>query len=372
MGNILLRCLFCAMRLLRPPQPKADKPKTVLVLQYAMPLGCCVHGTPIYAALKAANPAVKIIVATRGLGLATLQHDPNIDILLETSDPGESFSARRRVAREIRSQLAQQEIAPDLILQDASNRKGSFALLSAMLHLAPTAGFANAPQLYDRYLAYDPNLSLIDNNLRLANSAAHIEPAVYFTQPDLDHARSLLVGNSTTVAFVLQGSGGQNTFWHDDRFAEVIRYVEGLGHSTIFLGTAQDAVNIDRIRTLAGSNGRSLAGQTTIPQLAVVLALADLLVTLDTGTMHIGRAVEAPMVVLGPSWQKPLEWLPLNVPTARILRGPDRTGVPADYRLDEIPTASVIAAIDDLLVHYPPSQISRAARITQRLSTTRN
>jgi len=333
-----------------------------------MPLGCCVHGTPLYAALKASNPFVRIVVATRGLGFATLQHDPNVDLLIQTSDPAGSF---RRVAREIRVQLAQQSIAPDLILQDASSRKGSYALFAATLYLAPTTGFANAPQLYDCHIDYDPNRSLIDNNLRLADNAPHLEPAVYFTQRDLDHAGSLLAGNSTTIAFVMQGSGGQNTFWHDNRFAEVIRYVEGLGHSTIFLGTAQDAANIDCILSLAGSHGRSLAGQTTIPQLAATLSLTDLLITLDTGSMHVGRAVDVPMVILGPSWQKPLEWLPLGKPNARILRGPDRTDIPANYCLDEITTASVTAAVDDLLLQYPPSLTAREARVAHRISTTR-
>jgi len=373
MRKILFRILHLFYRALRPHSRRdlTANPQTILVLQYAMPLGCCVHGTPLYAALKAANPSVKLIVTTRSIGADTIRHDPNVDILLETSDPGDSFFTFRRAAREIRTQLTQQSIAPNRILQDASSKAGSYALFAAMLHLAPTIGFANAPELYDQHLDYDSNRSLIDNSLRLVDSAPHHEPAVYFTQRDLDRARSLLPSASTTIAFVLQGSGGQNTFWRDDRFAAVMRYIEQLGHSTIFLGTAQDAANIDRIRSLAGSQGRSLAGQTTIPELAAVLALSDLLVTLDTGTMHVGRAVDVPMVVLGPSWQKPIEWLLLNNPKARILRGPDRTDVPADYRLDEISTASVIAAVDDLLAQYPPSPTAREARASQRLSTTR-
>jgi ADP-heptose:LPS heptosyltransferase len=373
MRSILFRILYLFYRALRPHSRRglAASPKKILLLQYAMPLGCCVHGTPLYGALKAANPSLKIIVATRGLGLEALEHDPNVDFLLETSDPGESFSSLRRVAHEIRSQLKQQSIAPDLVLQDASNRKGSLALLAAMLHLAPSAGFASAPQLYDRHLDYDPNSSLIDNNLRLAIDAPNREPAVYFTQFDLDHARSLLPGDSSTIAFVMQGSGGQNTGWHDDRFAEVISHVENLGHRIIFLGTAQDAEGIKRIRALASSFGRSLAGQTTVPELAAVLSLTDLLITLDTGTMHVGRAVDVPMLVLGPSWQKPLEWLPLGKSNVRILRGPDRTDVPANYRLDEISTTAVIAAVDDLLAQFPPTSAAREARTAQRLSSTR-
>jgi ADP-heptose:LPS heptosyltransferase len=373
MRSILFRILHLFYRTLRPSSRRnlTGKAETVLVLQYAMPLGCCVHGTPIYAALKAAKPSTKVILATRSVGADAVRHDPNVDVLLETSEPGASFSGLRHVTREIRAQLAEQSIEPDLILQDASNRRGSLALLAAMLHLAPTVGFANAPQLYDLHFDYDTNRSLIDNNLRLAANAPHHEPAVYFTQLALDYARTLLPSNSATVAFVLQGSGGQNTFWHEDGFAEVIRHVERLGHGTIFLGTAQDSAAIDRILALAGSKGHPLAGQTTIPELAAVLALSDLLITLDTGTMHVGRAVDVPMVVLGPSWQKPVEWLPLNNPRVCILRGTDRTDVPADYRLDEISTASVIDAVDQLLSQYPPLPAAREARVAERLSSTR-
>jgi hypothetical protein len=78
------------------------------------------------------------------------------------------------------------------------------------------------------------------------------------------------------------------------------------------------------------------------------------------------------MVVLGPSWQRPLEWLPLECPQARVLRGPDRDGVPPGYRLDEIQTEDVIAAARDLLLTYPPRQEAREARAAARITTVRD
>ena len=98
-------------------------------------------------------------------------------------------------------------------------------------------------------------------------------------------------------------------------------------------------------------------------------AMSDAMVTLDTGTMHVGRAVKTPMVVLGPSWQRPIEWLPLEVANVRILRGVDRDTVPENYRLDEISAESVIAALDDLLRAYPASVGARADRAEQSLSS---
>lgn len=281
-----------------------------------------------------------------------------------------------RTAVKLRRSLKMQQLRPDVIVQDASSRRRSSALLGAVLRLAPVAGFADAPSLYDRYLPYNPALSLIDNTLRLSTvlgrDAGHLEPAVYFSHSNLHRAQKLL--NSVTlqgerqIAFVLQGSGGQRTGWHEDRFAHVIRMVEQQGFATVFLGTAADAAGIDRMRSLAGSAGPSLAGETSVPEAAAVLCCCDLLISIDTGTMHLGRAVGIPMVVLGPSWQPPLEWLPLGLDHVRILRGPDREKVPPDYRLDEISAEAVLAATGELLLRYPPSPEARANRVRLRLS----
>ena len=75
------------------------------------------------------------------------------------------------------------------------------------------------------------------------------------------------------------------------------------------------------------------------------------------------------MVVLGPSWQKPLEWLPLGKPQVRILRGADRVGVPAGYQLDEISAADAMAALDELTSLYPADASAREARLAAGLSS---
>ena len=354
-------------------------PRTVLVLQYQMPLGCCVHGTPLYAALTRTSLHATVVVATRGTGRATLEHDPHVAALIETEDPMPSLRSMWSVAKEIRNELRRRGFRPDLVLQDASNRRGRFALFALMLALAPTSGFADVPELYDVPLIYDPQRSLIDNNLRLAVEAGgsdrHLEPAVYFTKAELSRARSLLAevnpDSRPVTAFAVQGSGGQRTAWHEDRFADVIRFIDGLGHRVVYLGTAAESEEIERTRQATGGIGQSLAGKTTIAELAALLCLCDLLITVDTGTMHVGRASGVPMVVLGPSWQRPLEWLPLDRPQARILRGPDRNDVPPGYRLDEIQTSDVIAAARSLLDAYPPTAEAREVRAAARISTTR-
>jgi ADP-heptose:LPS heptosyltransferase len=170
------------------------------------------------------------------------------------------------------------------------------------------------------------------------------------------------------LAMATQNGGRQRTGWHVERFAEVARFAcQELGYAVVYLGTKDDAGAIEALREMAGV-GVSLAGRTSVPTLAAVLALSDALLSLDTGTMHVGRSVGVPMVVIGPCWQKPLEWLPLGLPQVRILRGEDRTDVPADYRLDEVQAIQVKDALRELTAAYPASAREREKRVLRRVS----
>ena len=115
----------------------------------------------------------------------------------------------------------------------------------------------------------------------------------------------------------------------------------------------------------------SLAGQTTISQLAAVLSLCDFAVSLDTGNMHIGRSVGLPMIILAPAWQPVIEWLPLGLDQYRIFKGEDIPQAPLDYVMDEMGVKEVVSALDDLFVRYPASQQSRQGRVDRGMTRVR-
>lgn len=370
---------FAAMgleRLLRGGRAAAvpEKVDCVLILEYMLPLGCCVHLTPVYEAIKRSHPEMTVIVATRGIGSAVLRHNSSIDYLIETPDPlQDAFGA----AKALRAGLAQRNLQPDCTFTGASDQRTRIALLAFLAGAGWRGGFTLAPQLYQRPLSYQLSLSLIDNNLRLATLAncrtEHLEPRVFFSVADVETATALAheanPEGKPLIVMVTQNSGGQRTGWHDERFVQVIRHATSvLGCAILYVGTASDSAAVEQLRHAAGGIGSSLAGRTSITELAALLALSDAAVSLDTGTMHIGRAVGVPMVVIGPAWQKPLEWLPLEIPNVRILRGKDREDIPPDYKLDEVQATDVIAALTELLESYPPSQAQRATRLRASLS----
>lgn len=375
---MLLRSLLSVERVFRKSVAAIDAAgvKQVLILEYQVPLGCCVHLTPVYEALKRCRPEITISVATYGLGVQLLRHSTYVDHVIETPTPTVDLKA---AVLSLRAQLKALRVEPDCVLTGASDQRTRIALLAVLGAGGWRGGFnLKAATLYQRPLEYDPGLSLIDNNLRLAGvvgcEANGFEPRVFFSQENAESARASLAeanpDGRPLVVMVMQGSGGQATGWHTSRFSQVIRHVsEELGCAVVYAGTASDAAGIEEIREASGGIGTSIAGRTNVTELAAVLAMSDAMVTLDTGTMHVGRAMKTPMVVLGPSWQKPLEWLPLKVANVRILRGADRDFVPENYKLDEISAESVIEALDDLLRVYAPSAEARKMRVEQSLSS---
>jgi hypothetical protein len=123
--------LQIAERLLRGKSfdPVPEKVRHVLVFEYLVPLGCCVHLTPLYEAIKRSRPEVTVTVATRGLGFALLRHHPCIDHLIGTLDPlTDTFAAARTLVLE----LSKLGLQPDCTFTGASDQRSRIALLALL------------------------------------------------------------------------------------------------------------------------------------------------------------------------------------------------------------------------------------------------
>ena len=348
--------------------------QSILILEYMLPLGCCVHLTPLYDAIRAEKPHAIITVATRGLGLQVLRHNPAIDQLIETPDP---LRELRPAAKALSLELAKLRIQPDCVLTGASDQRTRIGLMAMLATGGWRAGFTQTPVLYHCPLTVNRDQSLIENNLRLAGllklDSPTRAPRVPFSSADVTYAEKLVrevnPQRRPLLVMVTQTSGGQRTGWHRGRWIQVIQHARhDLGCAVLYVGTAADVKPIEEIRLAADEIGVSLAGRTSVTQLAALLAMSDYVVSLDTGTMHVARAVGVPMVVLAPSWQRAIEWMPLGLPHVRMLRGEDRYTVPKGYQLDEIEAKDVIRAISDLLANFPASWAQRAERVNRSLS----
>ena len=89
--------------------------------------------------------------------------------------------------------------------------------------------------------------------------------------------------------------------WDDDKFARLCdRIAAELNIPVVFTGSERQI--IASIQSRMQSPAVNLAGQTTLRELACLFNLADMLITTDSGPMHLAAAMETPVVSLfGPT-----------------------------------------------------------------------
>jgi ADP-heptose:LPS heptosyltransferase len=104
-------------------------------------------------------------------------------------------------------------------------------------------------------------------------------------------------------------------------YAHVCReLVDRAGLPVVVVGGGADAWLADRVLAVgAGPQVASLAGQTSVPELAAVIERAELVVTASAATMHVADALRRPMVVLAAAREPLARWRPRATP-ARLLR----------------------------------------------------
>lgn len=114
------------------------------------------------------------------------------------------------------------------------------------------------------------------------------------------------------AAFEVDTSGGfvavspvaywETKLWDEAKFAAVCdRIVTELGLAVVFTGESPEGP-IERIRSLMQAPSASVAGNTSLRELAALYRKASVLLTTDSGPMHLAAAVGTPVVALfGPT-----------------------------------------------------------------------
>ncbi|HET9368930.1 MAG TPA: glycosyltransferase family 9 protein [Vicinamibacterales bacterium] len=122
--------------------------------------------------------------------------------------------------------------------------------------------------------------------------------------PPSPSVQDLLAKAGRPIVGIHASGGRESKQWHPSRFAEVARALVDLHGATIVLtGSRGDRPIVDQVlAALAGVPVIDAAGRFDLPETAALLGALDLLVTGDTGPMHLADAVGTPVVALfGPS-----------------------------------------------------------------------
>lgn len=100
------------------------------------------------------------------------------------------------------------------------------------------------------------------------------------------------------AAFCVGAEYGPAKQWPAEHFATLARLLQGRGHQVWLLGSAKDGEIGACIESLAPGACINLCGRTNLDQAVDLLASASLVVSNDSGLMHVAAALDKPMVAL--------------------------------------------------------------------------
>lgn len=127
-----------------------------------------------------------------------------------------------------------------------------------------------------------------------------VAPLLRPSAADMDRARSTIRKRGRGVVGVHAGAQyGPAKRWPAERFAAVAGTFARRGYTVVLFGGKDEVALASEIASAAGCDGiLNLAGRTDLGELAALLASCDVVVSNDTGPMHVAAAVGAPVVAV--------------------------------------------------------------------------
>lgn len=164
--------------------------------------------------------------------------------------------------------------------------------------------------LNERIPPVDMDQHAVVRELQLLRAIGIEAKEIAFDFPVDEHNRkeadSLLIGHGIDLKKDMVAINPMTTWptkhWYGNRFRQVAERLIAGGTQVVFTGGPQDAFAIDEIKADVVAGNVNLAGKTSLKTLAALYERAKLLLTTDTGPMHVASAVGTPVVALfGPT-----------------------------------------------------------------------
>jgi lipopolysaccharide heptosyltransferase II len=99
-------------------------------------------------------------------------------------------------------------------------------------------------------------------------------------------------------AVIHPGATAPSRRYPSEHFVEVLRGLAAAGWAVVLSGSVEEADLVDDIRRRSGVPAHSLAGRLSVADLAALLRLAPVLISNNTGPVHVAAAVGTPVVDL--------------------------------------------------------------------------
>jgi len=282
-----------------PPQPKALPHQARLILVFSTTgLGDGLFDSAAIRSLKLGHPTAKLIVCAHRTRQSVALHNPCVD---------EVVPFGKSPFRQVRLLWRFRRHRPDLVVVLHVNEE--VYPLAYWINRDAVVTLANLYKRYAFLSAHPVNVQGTQHAVLLPLKVAQyaggseVAPRMIF-EVKIDELAAIRARFADWIDHpyvVFQAGGGKTLFWRDwpvEHYVTLIRWFsDRFAHKVILTGGVE---NLERANAMERVCPEviNLAGKTTLAETAALLRLAKLLLTTDTGVMHLGFAVDCPAVCL--------------------------------------------------------------------------
>ena len=273
----------------------------ILVVRFSA-IGDILLITPLLRAIRARYRGARIAVLTKEQYVPLLSHNPHVSEVLSVA-PGEGIQA---IAERVRS-------VKYTNLLDLHGNLRSHALRL----LAPGPWRSYAKRWLERTLLITVKRDIYGAHVPIAEryfeAAAELDvlpdggPPDFFISEEADQRAAALLaelglGQDRPIVAMAPGAAHATKRWPVEYWVDLVRRITPTGADVALLGGPDDADMARGIAELGGANVASLAGALDLQETGAVIRRAEVLISGDTGVMHMATGVGTPVVALfGPT-----------------------------------------------------------------------
>jgi heptosyltransferase-2 len=273
----------------------------ILVVRFSA-IGDILLITPLLRAIRARHRGARIAVLTKQQYVPLLSHNPHVSEVLSIA-PDEGVLAMADRIRSVRYTH----------LLDLHGNLRSHALR----RLAPGPWRSYGKRRLERALLITVKRDLYGVEIpipeRYFEAATELGvqpdggPPDFFIGEEADERAAqrlsgVGLGQDRPIVAMAPGAAHATKCWPAEYWVDLARRITPTGADVAVLGGPDDADLAGRISELAGVNVASLAGSLGLQETGAVIRRAEVLISSDTGVMHMATGVGTPVVALfGPT-----------------------------------------------------------------------
>jgi lipopolysaccharide heptosyltransferase II len=269
-------------------------------------IGDLICTTPALRSLRYHYPGARITVEVGERAACVLENNPHIDEIIVRPD-------RQGLAGKLRfiALLRRRKYDMGIILDNAADMI-SYLWAGGVPRRVGLVRKRRFSGLLTDSVPFDPTVHETVDNFRnvmrllgadVTNSATEVFPGVTDSVVAARHLMAAGLNGNEILVGLNPGASLPSNRWLSERFAELgDRLTARPGVAVLLLGGREDASIADEITAKMNAPVVRLTGRLTVMQLAEVLARCLVLVTADTGPMHLAIAMKTPVIALfGPA-----------------------------------------------------------------------